>query len=148
MAIKGGRFSRKSGSGSEIPTSLMADIAFLLLVFFMVTTVFRKERKVDIEWVEAAATEKIDEKRKSILHIWIDRAGTVHINDLLVPFEDISEIVRPLYADDRELVVALRGDRDVPYSQINTITEELQEAGAVRVTFATRLEQRSARARR
>jgi len=148
MAIKGGGFSRKSGSGSEIPTSSMADIAFLLLVFFMVTTVFRKERKVKIDWVEAAATEKIDEKRKNILHIWIDRAGTVHINDLLVPFEDISELVRPLYAENRELVVALRGDRDVPYSQINKITEELQEAGAVRVTFATRLEQRSARARR
>jgi len=148
MAIKGGGFSRKSGSGSEIPTSSMADIAFLLLVFFMVTTVFRKERKVDIDWTEAAATEKIDEKRKSILHVWIDRVGTVHINDLLVPFDDISEIVRPLYAEDRQLVVALRGDRDVPYAQINKITEELQEAGAVRVTFATRLEQRSARARR
>lgn len=148
MAIKGSGFSRKSDTGSEIPTSSMADIAFLLLVFFMVTTVFRKERKVDIEWTEAQATEKIDEKRKNILHIWIDGAGTVHINDQLIPFSDISEIVRPLYAENRELVIALRGDREVPYSQINTITEELQEAGAVRVTFATRLEQRAARARR
>jgi biopolymer transport protein ExbD len=126
----------------------MADIAFLLLIFFMVTTVFRKERKVTIDWTEAEATEKIDEKRKNILHIWVDRAGVVHINDQLIPFEDISEIVRPLYAENRELVVALRGDREVPYSQINTITEELQEAGAVRVTFATRLEQRATRARR
>jgi biopolymer transport protein ExbD len=148
MAIKDSGFSRKSGAGSEIPTSSMADIAFLLLIFFMVTTVFRKERNVDIDWVTAEATQKIDEKRKSILHIWIDRGGTVHINDQLVPFDEISEIVRPLYAEDRELVVALRGDRDVPYSQINTITEELQEAGAVRVTFATRLEQRAGRARR
>lgn len=148
MAIKGSGFSRKSGSGSEIPTSSMADIAFLLLVFFMVTTVFRKERKVMIEWVEAEATEKIDEKRKNIVHVWIDRTGTVHINDQQIPFEDISEIVRPLYAENRELVVALRGDRDVPYRQINLITEELQQAGAVRVTFATRLEQRAARARR
>ncbi len=148
MAIKGGGFSRKSDTGSEIPTSSMADIAFLLLVFFMVTTVFRKERKVHIEWTEAQATEKIDEKRKNILHIWIDASGTVHINDQLIPFSDISEIVRPLYAENRELVVALRGDREVPYRQINTVTEELQEAGAVRVTFATRLEQRATRARR
>ncbi len=148
MAIKDAGLTRKSGSGSEIPTSSMADIAFLLLVFFMVTTVFRKERNVPIEWTTAEATEKIDEKRKNILHIWIDRGGAVWINDLLVPFEDISEVVRPLYAENREIVIALRGDSEVPYSQINTITEELQQAGAVRVTFATRVEQRAMRARR
>lgn len=148
MAIKGGGFSRKSGAGSEIPTSSLADIAFLLLIFFMVTTVFRKEKKRTIEWVEADATEKIDEKRKNILHIWIERDGTVYINDVATQFDQISEVVRPIYADNRELVIAVRGDRDVPYAQINTITEELQEAGAVRVTFATRLEQRTTRARR
>lgn len=148
MAIKDSGFSRKSGAGSEIPTSSLADIAFLLLIFFMVTTVFRKEKKRDIEWVDAEATEKIEEKRKNILHIWIQRSGEVWINDVLTPFEDISEVVRPIYAENREVVVALRGDRDVPYRQINTITEELQEAGAVRVTFATRLEQRAMRARR
>ena len=148
MAIKDSGFKKKSGAGRGIPTSSMADIAFLLLVFFMVTTVFRKERKRNIEWTSAEATEKIDEKRKNILHIWIERAGAVWINDAQVPFEEISEIVRPLYAENRELVVALRGDSDVPYAQINTITEELQEAGAVRVTFATRLEQRAMRARR
>jgi len=148
MAIKSGGFRRKSGAESEIPTASLADIAFLLLIFFMVTTVFRKEKKRTIEWVEANATEKIDEKRKNILHIWIERDGAVYINDVLTPFDQISEVVRPIYADNRELVVAVRGDRDVPYAQINTITEELQEAGAVRVTFATRLEQRAMRARR
>lgn len=148
MSIKSGGFSRKSGSGSEIPTSSLADIAFLLLIFFMVTTVFRKEKKRTIEWVNAEATEKIDEKRKNIVHVWIERTGTVYINDAIVPFEDISEVIRPLYAENRELVVAIRGDSDVPYSQINLITEELQSAGAVRVTFATRLEQRAMRARR
>ncbi|WP_419161198.1 ExbD/TolR family protein [Candidatus Palauibacter sp.] len=148
MAIKDSGFKKKSGSDSTIPTSSMADIAFLLLIFFMVTTVFRKERNRDIEWTNAEATEKIDEKRKNILHIWIQREGSVWINDVLTPFEEISEVVRPIYAENRELVVAIRGDSEVPYQQINTITEELQSAGAVRVTFATRLEQRAMRARR
>jgi biopolymer transport protein ExbD len=148
MAIKDTGFHRKSGAESAIPTSSLADIAFLLLIFFMVTTVFRKERKRTIDWVTAEAMEKIDEKRKSIIHIWVERSGDVWINDRLTPYDDISEIIRPIYAENRELVVALRGDREVPYRQINTITEELQAAGAVRVTFATRLEQRSSRPRR
>ncbi|MFQ5679675.1 MAG: ExbD/TolR family protein [Gemmatimonadota bacterium] len=148
MAIKGGGFSRKSGAGSEIPTSSLADIAFLLLIFFMVTTVFRKEQKRQIDWVSAEATEKIDEKRKNILHVWVERSGDIYINDQLIPLDDVSAIVRPLYAENRELVVALRGDREVPYRRINGITEQLQAAGAVRVTFATRLEQRMMRPRR
>jgi biopolymer transport protein ExbD len=148
MAIKDTGFHRKSGAESAIPTSSLADIAFLLLIFFMVTTVFRKEKKRQIDWVGAEATKKIDEKRKNVLHIWVERNGDVYINDRITPYDDISEIVRPIYAENREIVVALRGDRDVPYFQINTITEELQAAGAVRVTFATRLEQRASRPRR
>ncbi len=148
MAIKGKGFSRKSGAESTIPTSSLADIAFLLLIFFMVTTVFRKERKRTIDWVQAEATKKIEEKRKNVLHIWVQRDGSVYINDRLTPYEDISEVVRPIYAENRELVIAVRGDREVPYRQINTITKELQGAGAVRVTFATRLEQRATRPRR
>jgi biopolymer transport protein ExbD len=147
MAKRGG-FSRKSSASEEIPSSSMADIAFLLLIFFMVSTVFRKERDQPIEWTTAEATEKIDEKRKNILHLWVDPDGQVYINDQLVPNESIAGVVRPIYAENRNLVVAVRGDRDVPYSQINAITEQLKQSGAVRVTFATRIEQRVQRARR
>lgn len=146
--LRAGGFKRRSGVSSEIPSSSMADIAFLLLIFFMVTTVFRKEKKRQIDWVTAEETKKIDEKRKNILHLWIEIDGQVYINDQALADEDISSVVRPLYADNRELVVAVRGDRDVPYYKINTITKQLQAAGAVRVTFATRLEHRVMRPRR
>jgi biopolymer transport protein ExbD len=149
MALKGnGGFDRDSGADSQIPTSSLADIAFLLLIFFMVTTVFRKEQKRDIEWMEAEATQKIDEKRKNILHVWVEGDGDIYINDQLTPTQDVAKVVRPIYAENRELVVAVRADRDVPYQQINAITEQLQAAGAVRVTFATRIEQRVTRPRR
>ncbi len=148
MAIKGGGFRRKSGAESAIPTASLADIAFLLLIFFMVTTVFRKEQKRNIEWVNAEATEKIDEKRKNILHVWVERNGDIYINDQLIEVNSVAGVVRPIYAENRELVVALRGDREVPYRRINDITAQLQAAGAVRVTFATRLEQRMTRPRR
>lgn len=150
MGLSGsnGGFQRKSGADSKIPTASLADIAFLLLIFFMVTTVFRKEKKRDVQWVEAEATQKIDEKRKNILHIWVDKEGLVWINDQQVAYQDIGKVVRPIYAENRELVVAVRADRSIPYQQINAITKQLQQAGAVRVTFATRLEQRVTRPRR
>ena len=141
-------FQRKSRASSDIPSSSLADIAFLLLIFFMVTTVFRKEKKQPIDWTVAQATKKIDEKRKNILHIWVSSDGTIFINDVNTAEGDVAATVRPLYAQNRQLVVAVRGDRDVQYSKINGITEQLQAAGAVRVTFATRLEQRVTRPRR
>jgi biopolymer transport protein ExbD len=55
MAIKSGGFERKSRASDKIPDSSLADIAFLLLIFFMVTTVFRTDKDRDIEWPEAEA---------------------------------------------------------------------------------------------
>ena len=81
MAIKGGGFQKSSKASSEIPSSSMADIAFLLLIFFMVTTVFQRDRDRPIEWAEAESAQKIDEKQKNILNIWLEREGGVYIND-------------------------------------------------------------------
>lgn len=148
MAINGG-FQRKSKVASEIPDSSLADIAFLLLIFFMVTTTFRKERQREIEQPEAAATQPVDEKRKNILHLWVDPDGSVYINDLQTPINAIAPLVQELFVQtDRQLVVAIRSDRGVPYGTINEITEALRDGGALRVNFATNFEERVGAARR
>ncbi len=149
MAIKGGGFSRKSSASDKIPDSSLADIAFLLLIFFMVTTVFRTDKEQDIIWPAAEATEKIDEKRDDILNIWLTQAGEIFINDQPMTMDQVRPIVAPIYADsDRRLVVSIRSDREVPYRLIDEMQEQLKAAGVVRVVFATELEQRMTRARR
>ena len=149
MAIKQGGFSRKSKTSDEIPSSSLADIAFLLLIFFMVTTVFRTDKERDIIWPAAEATEKIDEKAKNILNIWVERNGGIYINDQPYTMDQVSEVVGPLYAaSDRRLVISIRGDREVPYLTMDQIQKELVAAGVVRVVFATELEQRMTRQRR
>ncbi len=150
MAIRGsGEFQKKSKTQSEIPTASMADIAFLLLIFFMVSTTFRKEQQRNVIFPRAEATQRSDEKRKNILHLYIEKDGSVYINDARVPMPQVSDIVLPLYREsDRRLVVSIRGDRDVPYKYVNQVTEELRQANAVRVFFATDLESRMMRERR
>lgn len=149
MAISGGGFERKSKAASDIPDSSLADIAFLLLIFFMVTTVFQRGRDRPIEWPEAAAAEKIDEKQKNILNIWMERTGQVYINDQPFPMENVSTVVAPMYAaSERALVISIRGDREVPYRFMDILQQELVEAGVVRVVFATQLEQTMQRERR
>ena len=149
MPIKGGGFSRKSEASSKVPNSSMTDIAFLLLIFFMVTTVFQKDRNQEIIWPEAEATQKIDEKLKNILNIWVQRDGSLFINDRPYAMGEITAVVAPLYvSSDRALVISIRGDREVPYNTIDLLQKQLVAAGVVRVVFATELEQRMAREQR
>ena len=149
MSIKQGGFSRKSGVSDEIPSSSLADIAFLLLIFFMVTTTFRATKPQDIEWVQASATQKLDEKKKNVLEVWILESGAVFINDSPVAMGSVSDIVAPLYIEtEQRLVTSIRADKDVPYRYIDQIQSELQEAGAVRVVFASEVERNMTRERR
>ena len=99
-------------------------------------------------WPEAEATEKLDEQRKNILHVFVTEAGDVFINDQLIPLTSVSNVIAPRYQDNRQLLISLRADRNTPYSTIYTIQEELQEAGALRLTFYTDLEERMTRERR
>ena len=142
-------FQRKNKASSDIPSSSLADIAFLLLIFFMVTTVFQTDRDRPLEWPAAEAAEKIDEKQKNILNVWMQRDGTVYMNDQPFAMEDVSQYVAPLYAaSERALVISIRGDREVPYRFMDALQKEMVEAGVVRVVFAAQLEQSMQRERR
>ncbi|HUF67866.1 MAG TPA: biopolymer transporter ExbD [Longimicrobiales bacterium] len=145
--MKGG-FKRKSKAASEIPSSSLADMAFLLLIFFMVSTTFRKEKDRDVVIPEAAATQKLDQPRKDILHVFVERDGGVYINDDRVPMEQVSNVVGPLYAENQALIVVIRSDEDVQYQWVDLVMKELSESGAVRVTFYTNVKQRFSRERR
>ena len=147
MAIQGG-LKRKSKAASEIPSSSLADMAFLLLIFFMVSTTFKREATREYVAPEAEMTQKREEPRKDVLHVYIEKDGSVYINDARLNMDQVSEIVRPLYAENRALILQLRADRDVPYSTIDQVQKEFQQAGAVRLVFYTDLEQRVSRERR
>jgi len=127
----------------------MADIAFLLLIFFMVTTVFRAEAARPIEWPSAGATEQIDEKRDNILYLWLERNGDIWINDRLVPMADVATVIGPRWLESgQRLIISLRADASVPYRFVDLVQEQLKRSGAVYVVFATELERRMTGARR
>ena len=148
MGIGSGGLQRKSKAATEIPSSSMADIAFLLLIFFMVSTVFQKDKTRDIDWAQAEAAEKIDKKQKDILNLWVEQDGSVYLNDVQYPMEEVGDVVFPIYVANRELVVSIRSDRNAPYNYIDQLQKELQAAGALKVMFAANLENTMTRQRR
>lgn len=147
MAMKGG-LKRKSKAASEIPSSSLADMAFLLLIFFMVTTVFRKEQRREIIIPDAEATQKMEDARKDVLNVYLERDGQVYINDVLTPADQVANVVAPIRQANPRLLVVVRADADVPYRFVYAVQEQFQEASAVRVTFYTNVERRMIRERR
>jgi biopolymer transport protein ExbD len=124
---------------TEIPTASTADIAFLLIIFFMLTTVFRTEFGLKLTLPTAEATERIM-KRRNVAHVWLDKAGHTSINDNLLDLNGVVSVIRDKVADNPDLIMVVRADKEIEYGKVNDILEALKEAGALKITFATEFE--------
>ena len=126
---------RRAGTGARIPTASMADIAFLLIIFFMVTTIFKLEEGLAITLPRSIAGEKIP--REKIAHIWIDRRGTISIDDLIVGIRDIEPLIKVKVQENPALIVSFNTDDQAPYQVVNEAMDRLKLAYALRVSFTT-----------
>jgi len=132
------KFKKKMSTESRIPTSSMADIAFLLLVFFMVTTVLKLEEGLPIALPKAEAAQDIP--RENVIHIWVDRTGKISINDMIVTIPSVEGIVAQRIRVNPGIIVAFNTDENAPYGVMSDIMEQLKRASAVRVSFASKKE--------
>ncbi len=144
-------FEKKSAkTDQEVPMAAMPDIIFMLLIFFMVTTVLREVTlQVKVDFTEAENIEKIEQKRLvSYIYIGPERLGNnqlgstkIQIDDSIV--EDVGAIRRIMYDKLREepkLIVSLRVDEDTNFGIVTDVQEELREAGTLRVNYSTKQE--------
>ena len=142
---------KQAGSNQEIPTSAMPDVVFMLLFFFMVTTVLREVTlKVKLDLTKATNIEKIEEKRLvSYIYMGPERLpqnqfgeDKVQIDDAIV--EDIGAIRNIMYdkllAEPR-MIVSLRVDENSEFSLLSDVTKELQQAGTFRINYSTKREE-------
>ncbi len=121
----------------DIPTASTADVAFLLILFFMVTTVFRATAlSLKLVLPKAKSTERIL-IRRNITHVWIDNNGRVFIDDSLVPKERVSTRMIPKIAENPELVTILNIHEEIEYGTVDIVLDQLKEARAFKITFAT-----------
>lgn len=146
-------FERKYRIGQDIPTTSLPDIIFLLLIFFMVSTVMR-QRDVNIRTAipAAEALTRIDQKRL-VSYIYIGpstgsaaSAGqpVIQIDD--VPVTDINSIHDVMHArliQQPKLIVSLRVDDRAPMGIVSDVQQELREAGALNISYAARSEKPS-----
>ena len=143
------KFKKKNAkTKQEVPTTALPDIVFMLLIFFMVTTVLREVTlQVRVELTRAENIEKIEQKRLvSYLYIgpMVIGANTygdtrVQIDDALI--EEMSFIRRIMYdklLEQPKLIVSLRVDRESEMGIVTDVQQELRQAGTLQINYYTR----------
>ncbi len=126
---------RKEGKVA-IPTASMSDIAFLLLIFFMVSTTFRKEVGLKVLLPEARATEKLTRTR-DISHIYISKDGKISVDDKIVTPDLLKLAYMRKVEEKPEIIVSIKADKNAKYDYVDKVIESLRDAKALRVVFAT-----------
>jgi len=137
------RFTRKSRVGAAVPTASMADIAFLLLVFFMVSTVFIRFRGIPVSLPEAERIEKL-EMRRHVTSVWVGANGGVNIDDRAVALEEVGPLIYGKLVANPRLIISIKGDGRAEFGTISDVLQELRKVEALRVNFATDREDRAA----
>jgi biopolymer transport protein ExbD len=130
---------KKNRPGGDIPTSSMADIAFLLLIFFLVTTIFDEEKGLPIVLPEAQ--EEVEVSQKNILHLVIRPDGVVEVRRGESPQvqparpSEIGAIWRLGLSQNPNLIAAVKTHPDAAYRLMIDVLDQLQASGAERVSL-------------
>lgn len=130
---------RKKKVSGEIPTASMADIAFLLLIFFLVTTVFDEEKGLEIVLPESQSEVAV--AQKNVIHFMIQTNGLVHVKRGESPqiqrvrSQEISAIWRQASAGNPNLIAAVKTAPTASYRYMIDVLDQLQGAGADKISL-------------
>lgn len=127
-------FSANRGGGEEINISPLIDMVFILLIFFIVTTVFVEETGVEVTKPQAAS--QIQLEKNSIL-IAITANNNVVYGGRDIGVNGVRGIVKRLIQDDPRMPVIIQADENVPTRILVRVIDEAKLAGANSVNIST-----------
>ena len=124
----------------DIPDSAMADVAFLLLIFFLATTTIAEEFGLSLILpAKSQNTERLQVNRDNVMVITTDPTGAVfYVDDKPTALSEIEGLVKTRRLSNDKLVVSVEPDRRAPYKAMVDILDELKLAGATRISLKTR----------
>ena len=126
--------NKRRFKGGEIPTASMADIAFLLLIFFLVTTTIDMDKGLGI--VLPAEGEQVEVSSKNILNCLINSTGQVLLGDEPIKISDISRVVRQKLQANSKLIISVKSHEKTKYKDYISVIDQLKIANATRISIA------------
>jgi len=119
----------------EISMAPLIDVVFLLLIFFMVTTVFPENRGIAIQQPDAKSSERLPAEKITFL---LTNENIVFYKDKEVSFSDVKRIVEQQLALSANTAILLKIDKLANAQSIISTMDACKEAGAQRIGIATK----------
>ncbi|MBI2570594.1 MAG: biopolymer transporter ExbD [Candidatus Schekmanbacteria bacterium] len=127
---------RTSKVESKIPDSSMADIAFLLIIFFMVTTTFSKDKTT----VNLPATKERVESPKTGVIISVQRDGALTMDGKPAQMADIAPVAAGELQTNSEKYFIIKSDKEARYRHVDMVLDQLRAAKAKNISLLTEQE--------
>jgi len=122
---------------AQIDIGPMIDIVFILLIFFMVTTTFVKDMKVDLERPNAASSSSASSKS---IRLFVDENGDTFLDGEAVRVWLIQSKLRDLLATATSKTVLVVTDEGIPAGKLIEVIDQARLSGAESVAVATEKE--------
>ena len=125
---------KKKSRITDIPMASLADIAFLLLIFFLVTTTIDVDRGIGLTL--PAKGEQTEIRSKNIANLLINAQGEVLLDNELIAVNEINRLIKEKIEQNPNLIVSVKTDRETKYDVFIQVLDELKVANATRISIA------------
>lgn len=125
---------KKKKRHNDIPMASLADIAFLLLIFFLVTTTIDVDRGIGLTL--PAKGEETEVRTKNIANLLINAQGEVLLDNEPVQVSDVNRVIKQKLQENPLLIVSVKTDRLTKYEVYVQVLDELKIANATRISIA------------
>ncbi|UCD36667.1 MAG: biopolymer transporter ExbD [Fidelibacterota bacterium] len=125
---------RRRSKLKEIPSASMADIAFLLLVFFLVTTTISMDK--GIGQLLPAIGEELEVNPKNITKVLVNATGQILLDEELIPLNQLRGRIKNMLAQNDRLIVSVKTHSQTKHQVYIDVLDQLKQAGAPRISIA------------
>jgi len=118
----------------QIPTASMADIAFLLLTFFLVTTSLDLDKGLQLVLPPKGEVAPMSEDK--IATLFVNAAGEVLLDEEEIPMNLIKDRLKVRLARKPDLIISIKTDSETPYQAFMSVLDQVQLAEATAISIA------------
>lgn len=128
------RFRQKSQNVDTVDVSPLIDMVFILLIFFMVTTTFVKDMKLELSRPSAASASLASTK---VIRVYIDNTSEIYIDNQPIKLWAMQSKLRELLRTSTEKSVLVITDTNIPVNSLIDVIDECRMSGAKDVAVST-----------
>ncbi|MCI0694861.1 biopolymer transporter ExbD [candidate division KSB1 bacterium] len=118
----------------EIPQASLADIAFLILIFYLATTTINIDKGIGLTLPVKGEAKEV--AKQNVVSLLINAQGEVLLDDEVVAISAIKAIIRNKLLANDKLIVSVKADKETEYRTYLAVLDQLKQAEVARISIA------------